>query len=401
MICNAVCHSLYLAGVGKRLPLSLTLRRDTRRSFLSLVCQGLLLSVMCLLLVSGLPAEETAYAASPLGESRVSVSVGFHERYSCGSKNYVHSGIDLPGASGDEVSAPCSGTVSFVGNVPAGDTVAGKKQMKTKTMLAVSIKLEDGKTLTLMPLSECDVKKGEAVGESERLGTLAAQGDRSLSKPHLHMGLKQGNTYYDPSYLLGAAFSSTTADAQEGIAVNEASSAAGNPPVASCESKADASVKSRLISPSVSAAPQGSLEREDAAGETAVEDNFGSISSAEKSGYVPQRANASGLIDQLKTSAFSCFASLMNACRGQAARLGSCAQTFSEETGLPLTMLLVAAAAALVGLLALCMRAVVQAAKFFGMPKKRENRLLSGLVGGDNIYKLFPAPGTTFMTRGR
>ncbi|MBQ6585838.1 MAG: M23 family metallopeptidase [Coriobacteriales bacterium] len=142
-----------------------------------------------------------ALATSPLpGEP--CVELGFHASYQVGDENFTHHGVDLLGLAGDQVAAPVAGTVSFVGSVPASETGDGA------TMLALSLLLDDGRVLSLMPLASAWVQEGDVVSVGEPLGTLAGSGDRSCAKVHLHVGLRAEGRYLDPLPLLTGAAAS-------------------------------------------------------------------------------------------------------------------------------------------------------------------------------------------------
>ncbi|HSK48436.1 MAG TPA: peptidoglycan DD-metalloendopeptidase family protein [Coriobacteriia bacterium] len=96
---------------------------------------------------------------------------------------------------GAAVESPVDGTVRFVGRIPTADG---------DTMLCATIDGDSG-TVTLMPLQSAVVHKGDSVDAGEAVGTLAAQGDSSSAAAHLHVGLKKGDVYVDPSPLLTAA----------------------------------------------------------------------------------------------------------------------------------------------------------------------------------------------------
>ena len=130
-------------------------------------------------------------------ESVPEVLLGFQEPYGASGRTIVHRGVDLAASPGEQVTSPVSGTVCFAGSIPATDTSEGS------TMDGVSIALDDGRRLTLMPISDISVKVGEPVEEGAALGVVAPGGDRSFPSSHLHVGLKQGHTYYDPLELLG------------------------------------------------------------------------------------------------------------------------------------------------------------------------------------------------------
>lgn len=401
---------------------------------LSMVCQTLLLLILCLL-VFGSPTTRMAYAASPLGSSQASVSLAFHAQYRIGGKAYTHSGIDLPAAAGSKIVAPCEGKVSFVGRVPSGDSavktsVGSRSGASEETMLAVSLKLSDGKTLTLMPFSSSSVTKGEAVAQGTALGMLAAAGDRSASSAHLHMGLKRNGVYYDPSYLLGLAVTSSAGKAAAAATPLAAQSA--HPPKASAQAQEVFSASSKAkegISASDNALGEPLAQRagalSEAAGQSAgaaveesssaagaedaasSEESFGSISSnaSAASAYKSSQAGQVGLQGivasagaalQARASAF------MNACDSQMERLTSCLSAVGERTGISLTSLLMGVVLLVTGVMAALLYGVTMVIKrVVPLLLEKKNWVLNGLFGGDNIPKLFPAPGTTFMTRGR
>jgi murein DD-endopeptidase MepM/ murein hydrolase activator NlpD len=122
-----------------------------------------------------------------------SVTLGFGASYvSAGGESRTHRGIDLIAAAGESVPAPSSGTVSFVGSVPGASG---------GTVRAVTIDGPFGK-VSLMPFDQVDVKKGQSVSVGDSMGLLASSGDHSAAMPHLHLGLRAGELYLDPSVLL-------------------------------------------------------------------------------------------------------------------------------------------------------------------------------------------------------
>ena len=147
------------------------------------------------LFVAILPSS--AYACWPLQGQGENISLAFGQSYISGDgDSNIHHGVDCTSAAGSEVVCPKEGTVCFVGSVPQVGTA-------NATMLAVSVKLPDGKTLTMMPFSDICVDEGQQVAEGQPVGVLASKGDASSSVPHLHVGLKDKSRYYDPSGLLG------------------------------------------------------------------------------------------------------------------------------------------------------------------------------------------------------
>lgn len=107
----------------------------------------------------------------------------------------THRGVDLAAEAGAAVVAPSSGSVAFAGRVPAdGGGTCG----------AVTIDTPDGLRISLMPLDEVSVTAGSGIVVGDALGTLAATGDASSAEPHLHLGLRRGDAYLDPTALLPA-----------------------------------------------------------------------------------------------------------------------------------------------------------------------------------------------------
>lgn len=187
--------------------------------------------VMTALLCSLVPVmvlPTGAHASCPVQGSPV-VALGFHESYPASDHAVTHLGVDLLADGGSPVSAPCDGTVSFVGDVPASEPGDGR------TMLAVSLMREDGLTLTMMPFESASVTEGQQVRDGMAVGALAAGGDRSVASPHLHVGLKEGSRYLDPLPLLGVAEGTTSrcdeTDAQRAVA-DDAGVRMGEDPVA-------------------------------------------------------------------------------------------------------------------------------------------------------------------------
>lgn len=277
----------------------------------------------------------TAFAAQwPLDSSRLSASLGYHQTYVRQGTTYVHSGIDIKGSSGAGIAAPCAGTVSFTGQVPSGDSgLKATEPESGETMTAVSVKMEDGRTVTLMPFAGVNVKRGETVSEGQALGTLAAKGDRSSRAVHLHMGLKRNGVYYDPMTLFDFASSS------EQEAASAAAAATGTAPLAAAEPS---------VQPATSAGAAGSVSDSAAgtAGESAAsqsveavepaaseEASFGSISSGEVA-WQPSVTEDAGILSALQSR----VAALGYACRAQLLMLEENLGHLAAVTGVPLAV---------------------------------------------------------------
>ncbi|MBN2839347.1 MAG: peptidoglycan DD-metalloendopeptidase family protein [Coriobacteriia bacterium] len=105
----------------------------------------------------------------------------------------VHRGVDLPAGAGAEVRAPSAGTITFAGTVPADGG---------GTCNAVTLETTDGQKISLLPLEGVYVRAGAAVFPGDPVGRLAAAGDDSSSAPHLHLSLREGDRYIDPTPML-------------------------------------------------------------------------------------------------------------------------------------------------------------------------------------------------------
>lgn len=336
------------------------------------------------------PMVCSARAATwPVPTSELSASVSFHESYTAGVKSYVHSGIDIPASAGMQISSPLAGTVRFTGTVPSGDSRVGDASGQ-QTMQAVSIGLDDGRTVTLMPFANIDVAEGQAVGEGQPLGTLAATGDASSAYPHLHMGCKVGSTYMDPMQLFGASSGmDSRAQGSEAAAVVKDAvvpSSGLAPSLATAASEAAPSLES---SQSVDALP--------AQAPVAEQETFGTI---ETGVYDPIMQNASESPDAGFLA--GAFAALLEACSGQlqalAAALAGVAAVAGVSPETAAAVVLAAAIASATGAAALHIKRHIRRS-FDGV--RSGSFSLFSKIGGDSIHKLFPAPGAAFMSRGR
>ncbi len=150
-------------------------------------------------------APAAAGARSPLGSGDAGVQLGFGATYvAADGSSATHHGLDLAAAEGAEVVAPLAGEVTFVGRVPAAGGV---------TMLAATIRTAQG-SITLLPLDRATVVRGDSVDEGGSVGTVSAGGDGSSAGTHLHMGLRSGSLYLDPTTLLAAPVT-TRPDSEE------------------------------------------------------------------------------------------------------------------------------------------------------------------------------------------
>ena len=317
----------------------------------------------------------------PLGSSQSGPTLGFHMQYEHDGIRYTHSGADIGAAAGSAVKAPVDAVVSFVGRVPSGDAAEHGGDMAT--MNAVSLRMSDGRTVTLMPLEDVSVTKGDAVCEGAVVGRLAARGDKSTKETHLHMGLKRGSTYYDPLSLFAKGLGGAMGG---GLLV---------PKTDVPESAGDASAptgEGSLLSQENAPLPSGSL-----GAQSAPEEKFGSISSQ---GAVLETSAG------MTAGEEACLpAPLAALCEGVAWQLSALGEGFKEicdrlQVGCQLAVAACVTAALL--LTAPIIYFIIRTIRRDSVRQEEsENSLLPELNGGVNMQKLFPAPGTSFITRGR
>ncbi|MDZ4179210.1 MAG: peptidoglycan DD-metalloendopeptidase family protein [Coriobacteriia bacterium] len=164
-------------------------------------------------LVLGALCPAVAGAGWPL-ETAVDVTLGYGVGYAFGDGESIHRGVDLASDPGDTVLAPFAGRVSFAGRVPAeGGGTCG----------AVTIEFGDGLKVTCLPLDDVRVAAGTPVESGSVIGLLAASGDRSSSQPHLHIGVRRGDTYLDPMSFLLAPVAAPSAETPDATAPHGAS----------------------------------------------------------------------------------------------------------------------------------------------------------------------------------
>lgn len=180
------------------------------------------------------------------------VLLGFGEAYS-GSR--VHSGLDIAAESGGEVEAPADGTVTFAGRLPSADGEA----------LAVTITTADGFKVTCLPLAELRVTKGETVGAGTTLGELAGEGDSSSAGSHVHLSVREGESYLDPAKLMPAPPALAPEPEPETVSAPEASAGgapadAPSPAVASAAEGIAGDIAGSASAPSGASRPADSPE---------------------------------------------------------------------------------------------------------------------------------------------
>lgn len=125
--------------------------------------------------------------AAPVGDARIVAA------YEAKLQSGTHRGVDLGASESTPVRAPASGRVFFAGAVPAdGGGTCG----------AVTIETADGSKISLLPLEALHVTEGQDIEAGHIVGRLAGSGDDSHSGAHLHVGLRVGGLYVDPTPLL-------------------------------------------------------------------------------------------------------------------------------------------------------------------------------------------------------
>lgn len=159
------------------------------------------------LLLSGSPS--TAFASWSAPVTSGAIVLGYGAPYG----GCTHRGVDLRADAGESVFSPVDGTITFAGAVPADGG---------GTCRAVTVETADGLRVSLMPLAETTVSEGSVVREGEQLGSVAAAGDSSSPDSHVHLSLRRGESYLDPSGMLA-------------VSPSEAPETATRPPVSTAE----------------------------------------------------------------------------------------------------------------------------------------------------------------------
>jgi hypothetical protein len=159
-------------------------------------------AVLCAIVVLGLAWPAQA-AASGTWEWPVdgAVVAAYGARYtSAQGVACTHGGVDIGAPQGTTVRACAEGEIVFAGQVPAGD---GERAG------AMTVLTADGLRVTYLPLGRLSVAKGASVCAGAVLGDLAGAGDSSSAAPHLHLGVRRGETRLDPLSLLGERAAAT------------------------------------------------------------------------------------------------------------------------------------------------------------------------------------------------
>jgi hypothetical protein len=154
------------------------------------------LAAVMTLLAFGTPARAAAQGSwiRPV-DGAVALTYGARWTDAAG-RTCTHGGLDLLAPAGAPVKACGAGEVVFAGLVPAGEGARA---------YAVTVLTADGLRVTYLPLDSIGVRKGQAVSAGGSIGSLAASGDGSSAQPHLHLGVKRGETALDPGAFLAPA----------------------------------------------------------------------------------------------------------------------------------------------------------------------------------------------------
>src|SRR3954453_12475625 len=100
--------------------------------------------------------------------------------FSLGDDPYLggqHRGMDVGGRAGEAVVAPHGGVVAFAAAIPTSG-------------LTVTIRTDDGYSVTLTHLGAISVKRNATVDEGERVGTIGPSGEAEWATPYLHLGIR-------------------------------------------------------------------------------------------------------------------------------------------------------------------------------------------------------------------
>ncbi len=131
-----------------------------------------------------------------------------------------HRGIDVADPSGAAIAAPAGGTVTFAGSVPDGGN-------------SVTIRTDDGYSVTLVHLGSVGVLKGAVVAEGSAVGDVGPSGTPEFDQPYVHLGIRVASDpqgYVDPLGFLPPRPVVEPKSAPPATA-STAGPAAGSPPV--------------------------------------------------------------------------------------------------------------------------------------------------------------------------
>jgi hypothetical protein len=331
-----------------------------------------LIVIVAVLLV--LPGESAFGLSGP-------VLLGFAEGYVApDASTCTHHGVDVGMAAGALVDTPMAGDVRFVGHVPGP---------QGGSVLAVTIETAQGR-MTMLPLEDAGVSEGDHLEAGAAIGHVAAKGDASSATPHLHIGLKRGGVYVDPSPLL-AVPAPPTQPAPEPEVAYSTSEAKARP--APSTAPAAAVAPSSVAKPAGEAAGSpalgtGAQIAEASAGDVAADGQLApgvslvpvaSQSPALSSGTVP----GAGVLSVSEASARRPLAASGNA--------GASGTTFTEGALAPSLGLL--AAGLFCSAVLITRKALTRRVAARGPVSDRLGILLQHLKAGDTICGLTSCPG--------
>lgn len=248
-----------------------------------------------LILISLFGGTASAVAASALTPPVPGgVVLAFGAAYESGGKHVTHRGLDLQGSAGDTVRAACDGEVTFAGAVPAEG--GGRT-------LAVTIRSADGLLVCVSPLATTSVRKGTPVAAGDPLGELAQSGDGSWNDTHVHLSVRDGDTYIEPALSAaqvsegdGGAPTVTSPPISEGSPSGGVGSTVG----ASTVGGSPGVVGAPSVSMPAPATIRGSVPRVDAARiRAAYSDSIGALRSSGR-GQVARFFGEPGLADMIE-----------------------------------------------------------------------------------------------------
>jgi Peptidase family M23 len=105
-----------------------------------------------------------------------------------------HRGIDIGAPSGSDVRSATTGVVAFAGQLP-------------RQGLCLTIRTEDGYSVTLVHLGSIGVSVGTQVSQGDVVGTIGPSGEPEGTEPYVYLGIRltaDPNGYVDPLTLLPA-----------------------------------------------------------------------------------------------------------------------------------------------------------------------------------------------------
>ena len=101
----------------------------------------------------------------------------------------THNGVDYTCAQGDTVAAPTAGKVTAAGPDGSWGSV-------------VELEDSEGRLWRVCGVADPAVKAGETVSAGQKLGTAGSIGCECAEESHIHLEVKQGETYLDPAKLV-------------------------------------------------------------------------------------------------------------------------------------------------------------------------------------------------------